>query len=57
MLLRHSLGLDAEAAAVEAAVNQVVNDGILTGDLAAPGGKSVGTTAAGDAVVAALAAK
>jgi 3-isopropylmalate dehydrogenase len=55
MLLRHSLGLEAEAAAVEAAVNKVVNDGILTSDLAAPGTQGVGTTVAGDAVVAALA--
>jgi len=34
MLLRHSLGLEAEAAAVEAAVDATVRAGVLTGDLA-----------------------
>ena len=33
MLLRHSLGLEAEAAAVEAAVEQALKDGCRTGDL------------------------
>ncbi len=51
MLLRHSLGLDREAALIEAAVNQAVDDGILTGDLASPGAKGVSTVVAGDAVV------
>jgi 3-isopropylmalate dehydrogenase len=56
MLLRHSLGLEAEAAAVEAAVNKVVDAGMLTADLAAAGTKGVPTTVAGDAVVSAIAA-
>ena len=55
LLLRYSLGLEAEAAAVEAAVSRAIDAGKLTADLAAPGAPSVGTTAAGDAVVAALA--
>jgi 3-isopropylmalate dehydrogenase len=54
LLLRHSLGLTAEAAAVEAAVNAVIDRGILTGDLVGPGGKGVGTREAGSAVIEAL---
>ncbi|HSH45281.1 MAG TPA: isocitrate/isopropylmalate family dehydrogenase, partial [Longimicrobiales bacterium] len=37
MLLRHSLGLDAEAAAVEAAVDAVMDQGPRTADLSGPG--------------------
>jgi 3-isopropylmalate dehydrogenase len=55
MLLRHSLDLPAEAAAVEAAVARVLAAGYRTADLAAPGQPAVGTAAMGDAVVAALA--
>ena len=33
LLLRHSLGLDAEAAAIEAAVDAVIDGGVLTRDL------------------------
>ena len=40
MLLRHSLGLEAEAAAVEAAVDATVRAGVLTGDLAREAPKS-----------------
>jgi 3-isopropylmalate dehydrogenase len=54
MLLRHSLGLETEAAAVEAAVNGVVNAGVLTSDIAG-GATPASTGVAGDAVVAALA--
>jgi 3-isopropylmalate dehydrogenase len=54
LLLRHSLGLTAEAAAVEAAVNGVIDRGVLTADLVAPGGKGVGTREAGSAVIEAL---
>ncbi|PSD30345.1 3-isopropylmalate dehydrogenase [Stenotrophomonas maltophilia] len=53
MLLRHSLGLEAEAAAVEAAVHAVLDDGVFTADLAAKG-KAVSTAAATDAVLAKL---
>ena len=55
MLLRHSLGLTAEAAAVDRAVSAAIDAGALPGDIAAAAGVSpVGTSAAGDAVVRAL---
>jgi 3-isopropylmalate dehydrogenase len=54
LLFRYSLGLEAEARAIEAAVAAAIDKGILTGDLA-PAGKAPATTAtAGDAVLAAL---
>ena len=39
MLLRHSLRLEAEAAAVEAAVSAVIQDGARTADFAVPGSR------------------
>ena len=50
MLLRHSLGLDAEAAAVEAAVWRAVEDGAVTPDLARGPGRGVNTGQAALAV-------
>ena len=50
MLLRHSLGLEAEAAAVEAAVSAALDDRVFTADLA-PAGQSVGTARAAQAVI------
>ena len=50
MLLRHSLGLEREAAAVEAAVAQALTDGICTGDVARPGVKPATTAEVGAAV-------
>jgi 3-isopropylmalate dehydrogenase len=50
MLLRHSFGLEAEAARIEAAVASALAQGVRGGDL----GGSAGTRAIGDAVVAAL---
>ena len=50
MLLRYSLGLEAEARAVETAIANVVRDGIVTGDLVRPGGRAYGTTDVGAAV-------
>jgi 3-isopropylmalate dehydrogenase len=50
LLLRHSLGLEAEAAAVEAAVDTVLRDGPHSRDL----GGSAGTTAVMSAILAAL---
>lgn len=50
MLLRLSLGLEDEAAAVEAAVSSAVDDGERTGDLGGP----ASTEAFGDAVIARL---
>ena len=54
MLLRHSLGLETEAVAVENAVNGALAAGIRTADIAAPGTSSVGSRAAGEAVIARL---
>ncbi len=54
MLLRHSLGLEAEAAQVEAAVAAVLDDGLRTADLAPAGQTAVSTTEMGTAVVAKL---
>ena len=54
LLLRHSLGLEAEALAVEAAVSAAIDRGVLTADLTAPGTRPASTTAAADAVLAAL---
>ena len=54
MLLRHSLKLEDEAVAIEAAVDAVLAEGHRTADIAA-GGAKVGTRAMGDLVVAALA--
>ncbi len=55
MLLRSSLGLASEAAAVERAVEAVLAAGHRTADLAAPGQPAAGTRAMGDLVVEALA--
>ena len=51
MLLRHSLALETEAVAVENAVSAVLAAGVRTADVAAPGAVSVGSRAAGDAVI------
>jgi 3-isopropylmalate dehydrogenase len=50
MLLRHSLGLEDEARAVEAAVAAALDDGYVTGDIAAPGEQIRTTTEVGAAV-------
>jgi 3-isopropylmalate dehydrogenase len=47
MLLRHSFGLEAQAARIEVAVARALNDGFLGGDL----GGNHGTAAIGDAVL------
>jgi 3-isopropylmalate dehydrogenase len=52
LLLRHSLGLEAEASAVEHAVSAALDDGVLTRDLRKRGAAS--TREAGDAVLARL---
>jgi 3-isopropylmalate dehydrogenase len=54
MMLRYSLGCPAAAEAVEAAVGAVLDQGLRTPDIAAPGEAWVSTTEMGDAVVAAL---
>ena len=55
LLLRHSLGLEAEARAVETAVARTLADGIVTGDIAAPGTATATTRQVGQAVVDRLA--
>ena len=53
LMLRHSFGLEAEAKAIELAVEKTVAEGIRTADIAA-GGKAVGTKAMGAAILARL---
>jgi len=54
LLLRHSLGLESEARAIEAAVAKALSRGARTADIAANGAKSLSTREMGDAVLAAL---
>ncbi len=54
MLLRLSLGLTAEAAAIEEAVGGVLRKGLRTADLARRGGETVPTSVMGDALVTRL---
>ena len=56
MLLRWSLGLAAEADAVEAAVGRVLDEGCRTADIARPGERAIGTVEMGERVAATLAA-
>jgi 3-isopropylmalate dehydrogenase len=55
LLLRHALGLEAEARAVETAVESMLAAGLRTPDLATPHEDAVGTAEMGDAVAAAVA--
>ena len=55
MLLRHSLGLESEARAVEAAVGAAIGRGVLTADLAHTGTRAASCAEAGGAVLEALA--
>ncbi len=50
MLLRHSLGLEREAAAVESAVAAALDDGFRTADLCRPGESACSTAAMGAAI-------
>ena len=52
MLLRHSLGLSAEAEVVEAAVHAAIEEGARTTDLAARDERALSTSAAGEQVTA-----
>ncbi len=56
LMLRHSLGLEAEAAAIEAAVDAVLADGYRTPDIEAPGATVVGTARMGALVAERLSA-
>ena len=55
MMLRLSLRLDAEAAAIEQAVDAVIQSGLRTPDIAGRSAKVVDTKTMGDAVAEALA--
>ena len=54
MMLRYSFGLAAAADAVEKAVVETLEAGILTADISSPGARPVGTAAMGDAIAARL---
>ena len=54
LLLRHSLGLHAEAEAVEAAIDEAIRDGARTADIATPGTDAVSTTAMTERIIAKL---
>ncbi len=51
LLLRYSLGLTQEAEAIEAAVEQSINDGYRTEDLQEPGKKVLGTKEMGKQII------
>ena len=55
LLLRHSLGLEREAGAVEAAVSAAIDRGVLTRDLAPAGARAASCQEAGGAALEALA--
>jgi 3-isopropylmalate dehydrogenase len=54
MLLRYSLHLEAEAKAIETAIDAALADGLRTGDIAGKDGKIVSTSVFTDAVIAKL---
>ena len=54
LMLRYSLGLTEEAAAVERAVESVLEQGVRTADIAGAGEKAVGTEEMGDRIVEAI---
>ena len=54
MMLRYSLGLPAQADRIEAAVQQVLSQGLRTADIYTEGTKKVSTVEMGNSVVAAL---
>jgi len=52
LMLRHSFGLEREAAAIEAAVDSALGSGMRTADLARPGDRVISTHAMGEAIAA-----
>ncbi|MFV9502975.1 MAG: 3-isopropylmalate dehydrogenase [Oscillochloridaceae bacterium umkhey_bin13] len=52
LLLRHSLGAEEAARAIESAVSAVIETGIVTGDLARPDQRAYPTSVVGDSVAA-----
>ncbi len=57
LMLRHSLGLGAEADWLDRAVAAALADGLRPADIAAPGAPAVTTEAMGEGVIAALEAR
>jgi len=51
LLLRYSLGMEEEARTVEGAVREVLDDGVVTGDIARPGANVYSTVQVGQAVL------
>ena len=51
MMLRYSLDMPEEAAAIEAAVNKTLESGLRTGDIMSEGMTKVGCKAMGEALV------
>ena len=51
MMLRYSFGLEAEACAIEKAVDEVLDAGFRTADIYTPGTVLVGTKAMGQEIV------
>ena len=54
MMLKYSFGMDAEAAAIEAAVNKALNDGLRTADMMTEGCTPASCSEMGDAIAARL---
>jgi len=54
MLLKHSLGLETEAAVVDSAVGKAISEGARTADIAEKGRTALSTRQMGDAILAAL---
>jgi 3-isopropylmalate dehydrogenase len=54
MMLRYSLAAPEQADRIEQAVSKVLDRGLRTGDIAAPGTTTVGTVEMGDAVLEAV---
>jgi 3-isopropylmalate dehydrogenase len=54
MMLRHSFALEREARAVEQAVNETINEGRVTVDIAPRGARSYSTVEVGSAIAAAV---
>jgi 3-isopropylmalate dehydrogenase len=54
MMLRHSFGLEQEARVVEQAVNETIDEGRVTVDIAPRGARSYSTVEVGSAIVAAV---
>ena len=54
MMLKYSFGMDAEAAAIEAAVEKALNDGVRTADMMAEGCTPATCSEMGDAIAARL---